>query len=140
MKVTKKELQKAVLALSDVDMDSTDIHIGVEAKGKMVVVYCTQGVSRDFAQSFSMSVLELAEDHGETYTPYIMRKPWFERYVAHNGFVEVEEEKFPIYLSFGDCVGIYARGDWSTTVSYEALEVFLRDALDGIERRRNDSS
>ncbi len=144
MKVTKPEVIDAVEALTDVVVDDVDIHIGVEAGGKMCVVYCKQGVSRDFAQAFSMAVVGLAEAHGEGYTPYIMRDAWFERYKAFNGFVEVEEEKsFPVSISWQkDNVSLWGDGgDDSIHLGYasdEALETFCCDALKKIQDRRGE--
>ncbi len=112
MKVTKKEVEKAVEALYG-DSYGYNAHIGVEPDGDMIVVAEVEMVAfaPEFAQAFSMAVMSLAKKHGETYTPYIMGKTMFERYVAYNGFVEgpessILDEEWEIDEQVGDALPI----------------------------------
>ena len=141
MKVTKAEVKKSMEELLGYSV-SCDIRLGVESDGDMVVVVIWSEVTRHFATAFSMSVIKLAKKHGEKYTPFIMGDDMYVRYKWANGFVEVEEEAFPIELVWDDgLVSMAMRtcgaDDGFIAVTETALEAFCWDCIERIDKRRN---
>ena len=86
MKVTKAEVREGLEALG---AENFIIHLGTEKSGKMIVVAALPVFDPEVSQALSMVVMELAEKHGERYTPYPMSTAMFERYKVRNVFWEV---------------------------------------------------